>query len=675
MQRHPEVFGAVNTIEGFDVVGKVTEVGPGVTGFEVGDKVVTFTRGIGPPQYGGSQDFFLFQATASWKFDDTRQHEYLKSLGADFAFDYRDKDVVRKIKEVVPQDKHLKHALDCVGVDLGVLEDVVESGGTISLVLPPSRSSPKYHVEMVVAGVIHDLEAFDALGFKFHDDKEPRDTKGAKRLRALLAWTMDEVGKKYQTPRVKRLGGKGLRDGFYLVARIPYPVTAPKRLVVASEAATLAFLQSHGLPVPEVYGYSPTAENAAGTEYIFMEYIRGVTLGDVWFDMTEDHRLAFVKSLVKIESRLFELPFLASGSLYHPGDLPADARKVAATGEKATHATGFCVGPDTSLPLWFGRRSGLSVDRGPYREINGVLVAGAKKEIAYLKAFGRPLHPFRRIRRETFQCQKQSPSERIETLEKYLGIANYLIPKDKDSLTRPTIRHPDLQPNNIIVSKDFEILSLIDWQHCSILPLFLQCGIPDSLANFNDHVSQSLETPLLPSDIDRMDENGQAEQLALFHKRQLHYFYVTETEAGNDVHFDALTHGFSAARRRLYEQSGAPWEGDTVTLKSGIIHMTQKWHQVVGSANICPISFSTEEVAECLRLEGDQRDADAQMTASKEILGIGPEGWVPSDQYEQVKRAIAVMKAEMIEGAESALDRTRIQDHWVYDDMDEDEYL
>lgn len=46
--RHPEVFGAVNTIEGFDVVGEVIKLGSKATDFVPGDKVVTFTRGIGP---------------------------------------------------------------------------------------------------------------------------------------------------------------------------------------------------------------------------------------------------------------------------------------------------------------------------------------------------------------------------------------------------------------------------------------------------------------------------------------------------------------------------------------------------------------------------------------------------------------------------------------------------
>jgi len=53
-----------------------------------------------------------------------------------------------------------------------------------------------------------------------------------------------------------------MHDGFQMIARIPYPVTEPKFYAVASEVATMAFLRAHDLPVPEVYGYSPTSDNA-----------------------------------------------------------------------------------------------------------------------------------------------------------------------------------------------------------------------------------------------------------------------------------------------------------------------------------------------------------------------------------------------------------------------------
>ena len=58
-----------------------------------------------------------------------------------------------------------------------------------------------------------------------------------------------------------------------MVARIPYPVTVPKFYAIASEVATMRFLRSSGLPVPEVYDYSPPSANATKAEYIFMEFI------------------------------------------------------------------------------------------------------------------------------------------------------------------------------------------------------------------------------------------------------------------------------------------------------------------------------------------------------------------------------------------------------------------
>lgn len=155
------------------------------------------------------------------------------------------------------------------------------------------------------------------------------------------------------------------RDGFKLVARIPYSVTEPRQQVVASEAATLAFLRSKDIPVPEVYGYSATADNSVGTEYIFLEFSAGRNLASCWADMDEHDRHRFVKSLVKLESRLFELRLPASGSLYFDRDLAMASRKPLENSGGYSSPDPICVGPSTSLPLWFGRRKGLDVDRGP----------------------------------------------------------------------------------------------------------------------------------------------------------------------------------------------------------------------------------------------------------------------------------------------------------------------
>jgi hypothetical protein len=57
-----------------------------------------------------------------------------------------------------------------------------------------------------------------------------------------------------------------MRNGFQLIARLPYRMTQPKHLAVASEVATMDLVRSHGLPVPQVYGYSTDAGNPVGVE-------------------------------------------------------------------------------------------------------------------------------------------------------------------------------------------------------------------------------------------------------------------------------------------------------------------------------------------------------------------------------------------------------------------------
>lgn len=174
-----------------------------------------------------------------------------------------------------------------------------------------------------------------------------------------------------------------MRDGLRMVARIPYPVTAPRYYTVASEVATMALLRSNELPIPKVYGYSPVPDNAAETEYIFMEFVEGSKLSEVWRGLGEQEIISVLRQLTQLESKIMSIPFPAGGSLYYAHDLEkvAGGSGIPLTDER------FCVGPDVRLSLWYGRRSQLDVDRGPYESVEAALVRPAHKELAYLKEF------------------------------------------------------------------------------------------------------------------------------------------------------------------------------------------------------------------------------------------------------------------------------------------------
>jgi hypothetical protein len=156
-----------------------------------------------------------------------------------------------------------------------------------------------------------------------------------------------------------------MQDGFEMIARIPYLTTEPRHLLVASEVATMDYLRSYGIPIPRVFGYSATSENTAGTEYIFMEVNAGTNLGDIWFELGETARTTVVRKLVELETQLFSLKFPASGSIYYSRDLDASSDRVEINASLSSSDGHFCIGPDTTLALWFGNRLALDVFRGP----------------------------------------------------------------------------------------------------------------------------------------------------------------------------------------------------------------------------------------------------------------------------------------------------------------------
>lgn len=151
-----------------------------------------------------------------------------------------------------------------------------------------------------------------------------------------------------------------------MVARIPYPVTIPKYFAVASEVATMSFLRSSGLPIPKIYGYSPTPHNAAETEYIFMDFVKGTILSNMWHDLGEGDIISIARQVAEFESKMMSINFPAGGSLYYTEDL----EKIAGVPGIRLEDERFCIGPETARCLWYGKRSQLDVDRGPCRPLS-----------------------------------------------------------------------------------------------------------------------------------------------------------------------------------------------------------------------------------------------------------------------------------------------------------------
>jgi aminoglycoside phosphotransferase (APT) family kinase protein len=151
-----------------------------------------------------------------------------------------------------------------------------------------------------------------------------------------------------------------MRDGTSVIARLPYHSTAPRRLAVASEVATMNFVRARGIPTPRIFDYA-TGDNPVGSEYILMEKLSGRPIGNACFELSEQQRLQVLHDIVKLESKLFSIELPASGSIYYARDLDPDTPTVGISGTDNQ----FCVGPYAGHRWWFGKRKNLELDRGP----------------------------------------------------------------------------------------------------------------------------------------------------------------------------------------------------------------------------------------------------------------------------------------------------------------------
>ncbi|CAK1366384.1 unnamed protein product [Cercospora beticola] len=468
-----------------------------------------------------------------------------------------------------------------------------------------------------------------------------------------------------------------MKDGFQVIARLPYPSTQPRLLATASEVATMDLVRKYGVPTPMVYGYSTDAKNEVGSEYILMERATGRCLGEVWYEISDKERVKVLGEIVKQEAKMFEIGFPAFGSVFGAADLPEHIGRV----EVGTEAGGFCVGPDVSLKNWFGTRSQLGMPRGPALTAQQVLEDGARKEIAWLRAHGKPRLPFDRGYREMFSYDKVDPREHTASLEKFLKIAAYIVPEE-DWLDKPVIRHPDLNPNNIFVDDNFNITSIIDWQHATILPLFLHAGIPVAFQNHGDPDSEELKKPELPSNLDELDEDDRKKDLELYRRRHTHFYYVGATATMLDLHYKAMAHERGLFRKKMYQHAVEPWEGNSILLKANLVMLSKEWDMFATSSgsedndqkeiSTCPISFDEQDAEETIGKMIEQEDIDRKMQILRDVIEISTDGWASHQRYDDAVAEANHIKVQALSYAESELERKMTDDHRPFGDFDEE---
>jgi hypothetical protein len=275
------------------------------------------------------------------------------------------------------------------------------------------------------------------------------------------------------------------------------------------------------------------------------------------------------------------------------------------------------------------------------------------------------------------------PKVHVEALLNYLKMARCLGFSQNSVLNKPVLRHPDFQPNNILVSETMDIVGVIDWQHSTIVPLCLAAGIPKYFQNYGDPESESLaQPPHNPPDIETLTPEEQATARERHRRQVVHFLYAAFTMRLNEEHYDAIFNNSVIMHQRLYKSAGTPWEGDSVTLQADMIRAVQNWETIASEGSMAqhetscstpPIEFASTSRQEILTLDAKQREAETAMDEMRDALGVDVMGWVSSDaEYRAAKKQAQRIKDKMLEAVETDQERIGVTDHFPFDDHDED---
>ena len=89
----------------------------------------------------------------------------------------------------------------------------------------------------------------------------------------------------------------------------------------------------------------------------------------------------------------------------------------------------------------------------------------------------------------------------------------------------------------------------------------------------------------------------------------------------------------------------------------------------------CPVEFDAEDVRETRKLNEVQARADGFFEMWQNMVGVGEDGWVPTEDYEDAVAFFKKKKEEALADAKSAEERAEIMGHWPWGDMDEVKYM
>jgi hypothetical protein len=398
-------------------------------------------------------------------------------------------------------------------------------------------------------------------------------------------------------------------------------------------------------------------------------------------------RRRVVAKIVELEQSLFSLRIPAYGSIYYNNrGFKTKTVDIVADGIP----TIFCVGPSTEQAWWYRDRDQLGVTCGPCKYTLGSLTlscliyrgtsstevskAVAERELAWLRTFGKPRFPAKPFYIELYNYRKVLPELHTQNLIDYLEIIFYLVP-EKKQLNRPTLCHLNLALDNVIISESGDIICVIGWQHSVSLPFYLETKIPRDFQKDGDNDDANFQLPKAP-DLESLTGEETDEELEDRRRRHAQYFYLGYSSDSDRLHLEALLESNVIFWRKIHEEAGRPWDGDSISLKAKLIASMMRWAYLALQSSPdsikCPLNYSMEEIDHCYEIYTPQMDAADTSQDFHKFVGATADGWMSTEDHQNASQIAAKLKVLILAVTDTDTERRKIAKHRPFDEVVQD---
>jgi aminoglycoside phosphotransferase (APT) family kinase protein len=265
-------------------------------------------------------------------------------------------------------------------------------------------------------------------------------------------------------------------DGARWLVKVPADGTAEEwdslsADALTSEAMTMRLIRQHtSIPVPEVYGFSATHDNPLKCPHIFLSFIPGISLQDLWFsrDVSETNRHLYrtriLEQIAAAMTQLGQFSFRLGGRILFKDGLPTGIGPC----RESYDDEGFEAGPFKNSREFYtcvmDRYPSDSLDRDP--RTLAVLIGQEK------------------------------------LLRLFIDCITQLVAEDDTFV----LTHPDFGLQNFIVSPEGDLVGVIDWEDVTVWPKSLgNMRYPSWLTRDWDPVMYGYEDGELLPNVERED--------------------------------------------------------------------------------------------------------------------------------------------------------------------------